>query len=148
MTGSEPFGVTEWDWFQIRLRVLYLELRGPRLVTTFQFRTDRGPDAFSFRRLGDEILVICNIWCSTTDELIKKKETRNRQLEFYSSWVASTKAQIASVLDEFPNLRRAFSPERNVAFVILNDYGMGSLEVCRIIGDKISWLADRTAKER
>lgn len=139
MIRSQPFTVTEWDWFQIQLRVLYLELRGPNFVRTFQFRAGKNLDSFAGLGLEDDIQLLCNLYCSTTSELVKKKESREKQLEFYSGWVKSTKAKIEEVLNQLPALRREFSVERNAAFVILDDYGTGSVEVCRFVGDKVLW---------
>jgi hypothetical protein len=145
--GSRPFTVTERDWFQIQLRVLYLELRGPKFVTTLQFRDEKNPDSFLGLQLTDEIQVVCYISCSTTRELGQKKECREKQLEFYTGWVKSTKAKIEETAQRFPALRREFSVEKNTAFLILDDYGMGSTEVCLFIGDSVIWFTDRTGNK-
>jgi len=140
---SQPFTVTEWDWFQTQLRLLYLELRGPKFVTAFQFRSETNAQSFRSLQLEDEIHVVCHIWCSTVSELVKKKESRDRQLEFYGAWVKSTRTKILELVQQLPTLISEFSVEKNVAFLILDDYGMGGVEVCRFIGDRIEWLADR-----
>jgi hypothetical protein len=143
MLGSQAFAVTEWDWFQIQLRVLYLELRGPKLLTTFRFRTEEHSDPFVGLQLGDEIQVACFIYSSTASELVKNKESREKQLDFYSSWVNSAKAQIKLILQQLPTLATEFSVDRHIAFLIADDGGMGSLEVCRFVGDRVIWAADR-----
>lgn len=147
MTRFEAFTPTEWDWFQIQLRILFLELRGPKSVTTVQFRAERHADSFLGLDLGEQIRAVCYISSTTTSELLRKKESRERQLEFYAGWVKSTKSKIEEIAQQLPGLQHEFSVEKNIAFLIVEDYGMGSTEVCRFIGDNVMWFADRTGKK-
>jgi hypothetical protein len=79
--------------------------------------------------------------------LVQKKESREKQLEFYAGWVKSRKATIEEIAQRFPVLRREFSVEKNIAFLILDDYGMGSAEVCRFVGDTVMWFSDWTGNK-
>lgn len=137
MLGSQPFWMTEWNWFQVQLRLRYLEMRAPNSVTWFEFREEGN----YFQSLGyaGDVYLLCYIWSSATRQIIAKDTARQTQEQTYRGWVERTKKNINQILDRLPGLSKQFSIEKNVVFLILDDYGMGSAEVCRFIGDEIRW---------
>src|SRR5690349_11177208 len=132
MRFDTPYNVTEWEWFQLKLKLYSLEYRGLAWVTRFSY-----PEPGKVR---------CAIWCNTVQDLIDKKADRKKQLKFYENWVLSERYQITRLLEDIPVLKSEMDIDRDIEFEILYDYGMGSETVCSFDSAGIHWRMDEPEK--
>jgi hypothetical protein len=136
MIGSAAFSLTEMEWFKVQLRIDTLERSGAAFVTRYYF--PGGKDEPVLRDFP-HAEVNCWFWCTTTDELIKKKAPRSEHLSYYTTWVESEQQRLLRMLAGFPGLSKEFDLQRHIVFTVLHGYGMGSAVVCHFYDGKVQW---------
>jgi len=132
MNLDTPYHLTEWEWFQLQLKIYALESRSPKWIITFTY-----PEPGK---------VTCAIWSQTTQDLLEKKASRKEQLKFYEYWVVEERGQIARLLKGIPGLKSELDVNRDVAFDITFDYARGTDFVCRFDTDGMHWYLDEPEK--
>jgi hypothetical protein len=132
MKLDTPYHLTEWEWFQLQLKIYSLESRTPAWIITF-----------SYPEPGK---VQCAIWSNTTQDLLEKKADREEQLKFYEHWVAAERLQITRLLENIPGLRSEFDANTDMVFDILFHYARGTEFVCRLDADGVHWYLDEPEK--
>jgi hypothetical protein len=134
--GKNQFKLTEWDWFKLQVRLAVLERGGKHFVTRYAFREpgERSPEPrFSKTRVN------CYFSCKTTDDLINKKASRDKHLEFYVTWVPAEEQRLRGILRDLPTLAKELDLRKHIVFTVLHDYGMGSVPVCHSHDGKVYW---------
>lgn len=133
MIGNATYPLTEWEWFQIQLRLHAMEVRGRKFVTMYTFGETQ------LERDFPEPLVQCSFWCETTDALLKKKAPRIKHLEFYVTWVQSEEQWLSEIIARLPGLSKEFDLKKHIIYTILHSYGMGSVPVCHFYDRAFHW---------
>jgi hypothetical protein len=134
--GKNQFKVTEWDWFKLQVRLSVLECEGKLFVRRYTFRES---DERSHDPRFPKASIYCNFWCETTDDLIKKKASREKHLEFYLTWIPAEEQRLREILRDLPALSKELNLSKDVVFTVLHSYGMGSVSVCHFNEGKIYW---------
>lgn len=130
---KRDISLTEWEWFQIQLRMHAMETSARKFVTRYTFGKTHTERDFP------EALVQCRFWCVTTDALIKKKARRTEHLEFYATWVQSEEEILKEIVARFPGLSKEFDLRNHVVYTILHSYGMGSEPACHFYNRAFHW---------
>jgi hypothetical protein len=126
MKKDTPYTITEWDWLKVRLQLHAVWIRSTMYAVDFDFDREDG-------RLG------CLIYGKHASTMVRERATHKEQLEYYRGWVQMEKDFIRKILKGLPVLRRELQLERDVVFLIMDNYGMGSIPICQIVGRKVVW---------
>jgi hypothetical protein len=134
--GKNRFKLTDWDWFKLQVRLGVLERGGKLFVIRYAFRD---PGEGSPEPRFSNTRVNCYFWCKTTDDLIKKKASRDKHLEVYVTWVPSEEQRLREILRGLPTLAKELDLRKHIVFTVLHGYGMGSVPVCHFHDGKVYW---------
>ena len=131
------FKITEWEWFKVQLRLHALEYSAAMFGKRYQFNATVPNIAAPANKL--RVPVLCTIYGQQVQTMTEKGDSREEQLAYYRDWVEGEKQLIDRVLEDLPDLRSRFDPNRDVAFVIVYNYGMGGHPVCTFIHGAVHW---------
>jgi hypothetical protein len=119
-----PIQTTEYQWFQLMLRLSALERNAEAIRYGFVF------DSLPERPLFVKCYVYYDPGKMPTMELAESEERR----EIYLEWRKVVEEMIGEATRDTPNIRATFSADRDLRFIVLEGYGMGSKKVFDSIG--------------
>lgn len=123
--SRRPLQVTEWQWLEAKLSI----------YSTATRTAERG-ESFAIEAGGQ---IRCRIWDKSVGRLINAKAPRDKQSFYYTSWVKAVRLKLQELLAELPESSKAFDVERDLVVEIVDDYGKGSVLICTVSGETISW---------
>ena len=133
----KAFRATEWEWFKVQLRLHALEYSAEMFGERYAFNSAVPIVIAAAKRVSAE--VVCTIYGKQVQKMIEKGASREAQLEYYTDWVEGQKQVMDHILEELPSLRSKLDLNRDVAYVILYNYGMGGCPVCAFINGIVHW---------
>jgi hypothetical protein len=126
---TNPLQLSEWEWFKLRLRVEALEHNAPGIRYSFVLETAEAA------RSGDTDTVIrCYVYYN--HELARMDlNSPNEANEIFLGWRSTVIRMIIEALTDTPDLAARMSVERQLKFIVLEGYGMGSKKVFELPKD-------------
>lgn len=133
----KEFKLTEWEWFKVELRLHALEYSASAFGERYQFNATVPNVSVPPKKVSAE--VVCSLYGEQVQSLIEKGASQEEQLDFYSDWVAGQKQFMEKILEGLPDLRSKLDLTKDVAYVIIYNYGMGGCPVCTFANGDIYW---------
>jgi hypothetical protein len=131
------FKLTEWEWFKVQLRLHALEYSTSAFGERYQFNATVPNITVPPRKISAE--VVCSVYGEQVQSMIEKGTSREEQLAYYWDWIAGQKQVMEKILEELPDLRSKLDLSKDVAYVIVYNYGMGGCPVCTFVNGDIYW---------
>lgn len=122
---SAPYRVTEVEWLQLRLDVMALKGRGTEYAESFEVSA------------GGTIR--CIIGSKSAESMIDRGLSRDEQLYYYKTWLASVTSRVEAEVARLPELRKTFEAQRDLSVEILYSYGKGAYEICAFEKGAVRW---------
>lgn len=133
-----PYVITEWQWLELQLKLHALQYSAKAFATWFDFPTE------DFPRAGK---IVCVIFATQTQDMVRDKTSKKEQLEYYRSWADMARQVVSVQVDRLPVLSKTFDVRNDMIISIRQNYGMGSSAVCEIHGDKVLWPMEMHKKK-
>jgi hypothetical protein len=131
------FKLKEWEWFKVQLRLHALEYSASAFGQRYQFNATVPNISVPPGKVSAE--VVCSIYGEQVQSMIEKGTSREQQLVYYSDWIAGQKQVMETILEGLPDLRSNLDLSKDVAYVIVYNYGMGGCPVCTFVNGDIYW---------
>ena len=139
----DAFTVTEWEWFKVQLRLHALEYSAEMFGESYKFDATVPEVITPAQKMSAR--VVCTIYGRQVQRMVEQGASREEQLEYYQDWIASQKQVMDHILEELPNLRSKLDLIKDVAYVIVYNYGMGGCPICTFVNGETHWSETATS---
>ena len=123
------FGITELQWFEVKLKIEALEHRSRGL--SYRFYLEKTDD----EREQNSLTVRCDVYYSP-DETRIDRTTDKESTEYFLTWRSSAIRMIKRALSDTPELAAQMLLSQRLKFSVFEGHGMGSAKVFEVVGDK------------